>query len=354
MDLIKEIWKELKSLGFEGNIETFTQLYSWLRKIPLIHTVPTLKINKDKSWSSNLCSFSERVLVKAGSFGVPYLAYRETPDGNGDYVFIKTCPDFPKSLLLEAILQCTARSVLGYYGFPKAVSRVIDILQHPKDGFIFSVERSPGVSIFSDYLKSKIKWGNPCVENDKLVLSVISQVASYVYILESAIGFNHRDIKGTNVLMIADCAPYVKHVDINGHKWSLHASTRAILIDFGFACIGHPSGSSIVSAGEHLPEIDFCPKLGRDMFILLINLWNVEDFRESVTDATRDLFRRWLQGPVTNWADWLMSAVEEASKNLEGMYLLSNADHFTSKPCAPLNILRDIADTYPDLCVFTK
>jgi hypothetical protein len=109
-----------------------------------------------------------------------------------------------------------------------------------------------------------------------------------------------------------------------------------------------------VSAGEHLPEIDFCPKLGRDMFILLINLWNVEDFRESVTDATHDLFRRWLQGPITNWADWLMSAVEEASKNLEGMYLLSNADHFTSKPCAPLNMLRDIADTYPDLCVFTK
>jgi serine/threonine protein kinase len=354
MDLIKEIWKDLGSLGFEGKIDTFPLLYSWLRKIPLIHNVPLLKVNKDESWSCKKCTFSEWVKAESGTFGVPYLAYRETPDGQGDYVFVKTSPKHPKSLLLEAILQCTARSVLTYYGFPKVVPRVIDVYRHPDHGFVFSVERSPGVSIFSDYLKHKIKWERPCIENDKIILSVIAQVATYVYILETVIGFNHRDIKCTNVLMIADCAPYTKHMNIHGHSWSLYANTRAILIDFGFACIGHPSGSSIVSAGEHLPEIDFCPKLGRDMFILLVNLWNVAEFRGCVTDRTRKLFQRWLQGPETNWADWLISAVEETKKNIESMYLLSNSDGFISEPSAPLNILRDIAYTYPDLCVFDK
>lgn len=354
MDLIKEIWKDLNLLGFEGKIDSFPLFYSWLRKIQLIHAIPLIKVNKDKSWSSKNCTFSEWTTVKEGNFGVPYLAYRETPDGKGDYVFIKTSPKYPKSLLLEAILQCTARTILRYYGFPKAVPRVIDIYQHPEYGFVFSVERSPGVSIFSEYLKQKIKWDRSCVENDKIILSVIAQVATYVYILESVIGFNHRDIKCTNVLMIADCSPYFKKVNINEHSWCLYANTRALLIDFGFACIGHPSGSSIVSAGEHLPKIDFCPKMGRDMFILLVNLWNVEEFRSCVTEATRKLFKKWLQGPETNWAIWLLSAVEEAKKNLESMYLLSNSDGFISEPSAPLNILRDIADTYPDLCVFDK
>lgn len=354
MVLINEIWKDLYSLGFEGQIESFTTFYSWLRKISLIHRVPLLKVNKDKIWSSKACTFTERTEAMSGNFGTTYLTYRELSDGHGEYVFMKTSPQYPDSLLLEAILQTTARTILRHYGFPRAVPRVIDILRHPTNGFVFSVERSPGTTLFADYLKHRFKWGIPCVENDKMVLSVIAQVATFVYILEASIGFNHRDIKGTNVLMIAECVPYTKVVDIHGHSWSLYANTHAIMIDFGFACIGHPSGNSIVSAGEHLPKIDFCPKVGRDMFIMLVNLWNVELFRQSVTATTRELFRRWLQGTTTNWADWLVSAIEEAKKNLESMYLLSNSDGFTLEPSAPLNIIRDISELYPDICVFHK
>lgn len=351
MDLVGEIWKDLKSLGFSGSVRTFPDLFSWLRKIKLVHSIPHLRKINDTTYATADTKLSEFATVMNGKFGILFLVYHETVSSNG-YVYLKASPDYPNSLLLEGILQNMAHTTLRLYGFPTAVPRVLNIVKHPNYGIVFTVERIAQAQLFADYLKNGIQWGEPSETNDKLVLSVIAQVATYVAILEVNLGLNHRDLKSTNVLMIAPSNPWKHTILLDSYSWTLTANNHAILIDFGFSCIGKATGQTIVSAGEHLPTFDFCPKQGRDLFLLFSSLWNVEAFRNSVSEKMHGLFRKWLQDTTTtNWADWLATA---AQTNMASMYLLTNSDNFKSKHSAPIQVLSDISEVYPELIHFEK
>jgi serine/threonine protein kinase len=353
MDLINEIWKDLQSLEFSGSILTKSEFFSWLRKVRLLHTPTLLKriTNTVFSTPTNSVSLDTITTVMSGSFGTVYMVNRET-ENSSTTVFLKTSPKHPKSLFLEAILQSAAHSTLKVYGFPNAVPKVIDLFKHPNFGIVFTTERVPGAQLFADYLKHGLKWGIPSYENDKKIIGVFVQVATYLAILEYNLGLNHRDLKGTNVLMIAPSDPWRKTVEIGLHKWTLHCDQKAVLIDFGFSCIGRENGQTVVSAGEHLPTIDFCPKKGRDLFFFFATLWNIPAFRSSITPVTIALFRKWLRdNSATCWADWLITSVQS---NLESMLLLTNSDHFYSEPCNPINVLRDISAVYPDIVHLIK
>jgi serine/threonine protein kinase len=346
MDFVKEIWKDLQKLGFPGTVETFADLFKWLRKIHLVYEPPRLKKINKENFSVGPVTLSHFAIAMNGNFGTMY-AIERIANEKSEVAFLKSSPKHPNSLFLEAILQTIGHSVLSYYGFPRAVPRVLDLVRHPEYGIVFTVEKVHGGRLLSDYLKDHIQWGKSCQTNDKLVLTVIAQVASYMAILESTIGFNHRDLKGTNVLMIAPCEPYKQTILLDELQWTLSLNCQAVLVDFGFACIGKSDRQTIVSAGEHLPKIDFCPKEGRDLFFFFATLWNVPAFRASTTPAVTDLFHKWLQDTSRiNWADWLITS---ACNNLESMLLLTNASHFKSEPCSPLSVLRDITVLYPEI-----
>lgn len=348
MELLNEIWKDLQKLGFTGTVETFTDLFKWLRKIHLVYDPPKLKRLDKTSFLVGSVSLSHFTVAMSGNFGTMY-AIERLENKKAETVFLKSSPRYPNSLFLEAVLQNIAHTVLHYYGFPKAVPRILDLVRHPDYGIVFTVEKVHGGRLLSDYLKDHIQWGKSSKTNDKLVLSVIAQVATYLAVLESTISFNHRDLKGTNVLMIAPCEPYRQTIELEELKWSLFLNCQAVLVDFGFACIGKSDRQTIVSAGEHLPKIDFCPKEGRDLFFFFATLWNVPAFRASTTPAVTDLFHKWLQDTSkTNWADWLITS---AYNNLESMLLLTNASHFKSEPCSPLSVLKDISALYPEIVI---
>jgi serine/threonine protein kinase len=352
MDIIKEIWKELQSLGFTGSIKTLPELFSWLRKVKLIHSEPVLK-KKNESYSTGLVKLSEFSEPVIGKFGVLFLVLREKTGFETTLVFLKSTPSHPRALLIEGIIQSIAYTTLAMYGFPKAIPRVLDILKHPEYGTVITIERNPGAQLFSDYLKHEFHWNQIVEENDKLVLDIIAQVATYLAILEYNLGLNHRDLKGTNVLMIETSQKWNQTCSIDAYTWSINCKSRAILIDFGFACIGKlEGGQPVASAGEYLPTIDFCPKKGRDLFLLFASLWNVKAFRDSLTEKTKALFYKWLQDTsLTNWAEWLITS---AKSNLTSMYLLTNADHFKSEPSSPINVLMDISNTYPEIVQVQK
>ena len=371
MDLITEIWKDLQLLGISGSITTLSEFFTWLRKAQLLHTPPTLKKISNTVFSNPKNSVTLHILgnLMSGTFGTIYVVNREIENNTSSHsirrsssgstsgsfsdtttVFLKTSPKHPKSLFLEAILQSSAHSTLKVYGFENAVPCVLDLLKHPEYGIVFTTERVPGAQLFADYLKHGLKWGSPSTENDKKVLSVIAQVATYLAILESNIGLNHRDLKSTNVLMVTPSDSWKKSVSLGSHQWTLQCDQKAILIDFGFSCIGRENGQMVVSAGEHLPTIDFCPKKGRDLFYFFATLWNIPAFRASISPLTVTLFRKWLTDKsTTSWADWLKTSLQS---NLESMLLLTNSDQFSSEPCNPVNVLRDISTVYPDVVYF--
>ena len=348
MDVLEEIWADLTKLGFSEADRTLSSLHSWLRRIRLTHTLPVVSLTQT-GFRTKQVQFSGLMFAMKGKFGQAYCADRV--EGQTTQVcFIKTSPEYPQGLLLEGILQSIAHTVLRIYGFSKAVPKVLDMFQHPIHGIGLSLERQMGTKLFADWLEYGLQWGIPSVSNDRLFCEVLAQIATYMSILEHAIGMNHRDLKGTNVLMIAIDQPVHQTVTCGANKWKIHTQNQAIMIDFGFACMGKPDGTHVASAGEFLPELDFCPKEGRDCFLFLASVWNVEQFRKSMTPALGRLFHKWLQTTgETKWSDWLQTFTPT---NMESMYLLTSASHFRSEPCSPQNILKDISKLYPSIVEF--
>lgn len=349
MDIVGNILQEIQSLGFSGTFQTLPEFFSWLRKFPLLAQPKPLSLHGTDSYCHGSLRLTEFTPFMSGKFGVVYLVYRENDTDTG-YIFLKTSPNHPSALLIEGLLQAIAHRVLREYGFPKAIPRVLEIVKHPDYGIVLGLERNPGAQLLADYFKSQVQWGSPSIHNDHIVCSVLAQVATYLAILEATIGMNHRDLTGTNVLMVLPSQPIHQTVSVGAFQWTIHASQQAILIDFGFACIGKEDGQMIVSAGELLPQIDFCPKEGRDLFLFCASLWNIPIFRESLTPMCKSLFEIWLQDTSsTKWSKWLATS---SQTNLMGMYLLTNAGHFRSSTCDPLQVLADISKAYPTLVDF--
>ena len=349
MDFLQAIHHELINLGFSGTFSSLPEFFSWLRLFPLVAKPSTLFLTQENKYTDGTVQLSECTPYMSGKFGVVYHVYREKQQEAG-YCFLKTTPNHPSVLLLEGLLQSVAHAILKWYGFPNAVPRVLDIVKHPDYGIVLGLERTPGAQLLADYFKSQVQWGSPSIQNDHIVFSVLAQVATYLAILESTVGMNHRDLTGTNVLMVLPTQAIHQTVRVGAFEWTIHASQQAILIDFGFACIGKQNGQTVLSAGELMPQMDFCPKEGRDLFLFCASLWNVPIFRKSLTPTGQRLFETWLRDTSsTNWAKWLATS---SQTNLMGMYLLTSAEHFRSSTCDPLQVLVDISKAYPTLLQF--
>ena len=358
MSILDSMRRNLRDIGFSAEFTTQPELWSWLRRTPLTHTLPLLKVNDSlKLWTTPVgIKYTEFQSAMKGNYGTILLALREvSPFEDSEYCFLKMSETHSKTLLIEGILQTLAYSVLSCAGFPKAVPKVLDICSHPTKGTVLVLERIHGSQVLADYLSKYIQWGNPSDANDKILMSILAQVASYSAILEKELGMNHRDLKGTNVLMVVPSKEPMKlQTSLDAYQWSIISNHQTILIDFGFSCIGRPSGDTVVSAGEFLPKTDFCPKEGRDLFLFLASLWNLEFLRKSLTLKAKGLFQEWLHDNTqsTHWCDWLMNTGGTEEDSLLSMYLLTSSSGFASSSCSPLNVLKTIAMAYPEVCQF--
>lgn len=350
MSLVSELYKEVSYLGITGDCKTIQQYFSWLKKAPVLFVPEKLNYNKTtKQFAGKNKLFSDTIAITSGSFGTIQLSYLESPDYTG-YVFLKQSKKQQTSLIIEGLLQSSAHVVLKRYGFSYAIPRVLSIVSMPDSGITILLQRMPNAKLFADYLKNNFRWNQPCVENDTLILQIISQVASYIAILEYELGMNHRDLKSTNVLMITPVEPYSSSITLGPRTWRFTSTIQVNIIDFGFTCVGTPEGNSILSAGNYLPEIDFCPKEGRDLFLFFASLWAIPAFRESLSEKLRGLFEGWLQdSKQKSWADWLCLNEKD---NLMSMYLLCSSSEFSSPPCVPIRILQDIHMLAPSIVPF--
>ena len=174
MTLVTELGRELSTLGFSGSIKTLEELFSWLRHIKVTHIPKVLRI-KEHTWSIGPIHYTIIKESTSGKFGILYLANRldkQSPQTN-TYVYLKVSPKYPESLLLEGILQSIAHTTLKRYGFPMAVPRVFDIVKHPDDGYVLSIQRCPEAQLFADYLRTNLNWDSASILNDILILSLI-------------------------------------------------------------------------------------------------------------------------------------------------------------------------------------
>ena len=274
---------------------------------------------------------SEITFVKLRSYGKIYLVHYQGT-AREEYAFMKFKQLKQELLLREGLIQCLARSCLATYGFEYAVPRVHTFVRHSEWGLGLCLERIPGSHILSEYLQSHIQWNVPCIANDTLFLSVLVQLATYIAIFQGKYTILHGDLKSTNVLLLTPCPTFTKTITLEGNKtWTFSSSFKLTLIDFGFA--------KLHGKMAHTTE-------SRDLFFFLCTMWNIPQFRKSLTSKVIDQMHIWLKDDTTNWAKWLEFSTEE---NIHGMYLLTESSRFRNVSCRPFSILQDIYKLYPEL-----
>jgi serine/threonine protein kinase len=243
----------------------------------------------------------------------------------------------------EAVIQWLCHTSLAQQGLGAHCPRVLDLFS-TSTGFWFSMEPVYNAPILDTYLKALPHWGKPALENDIAVFKILCQIAMCCFVLNRSIGFNHRDLKPDNILVKMDMVKThtlsMDHVSIT--VWD---APTAVLIDFGFSCLG-PGKAPWIQAGDNvLSSFDWCPKVGRDMFMLLVFLLWRKDVRESLTPASVEFLKSSLHLTKERWSQMM-----NTHRNpIDWIYMLITDSGFQCPALDPLAWLQSCAASYPSV-----
>ena len=242
------------------------------------------------------------------------------------------------SLYREVVVQILVYHCLEYFNLKNIVPRVYDIITYKGD-VVFTMEVYKNSIIFSDYLHKSF---------DNFI-EILAQIALYMVPLQSVLYFNHRDLKSDNVLVIEEPIEHI--LSFNGKCYKVKAKAKAILVDFGFSCVGYEmGGDATINAGDVLPKIDPCPKEGRDIFQILTSLYSFQIFRDNLSPGLKTLFTKWLSIGRSLFTD---QAIIHAT-DPEWIYSITSATFFSAPTCSPTAILEDIAEHFPAIVAISS
>lgn len=259
---------------------------------------------------------------------------------NGVYVLMKRLKEKNnKRIYQEAILHTLAFHCLKYFHLTNSIPEIYDIVQLNNE-IIFTMQAFPEAITLSAFLVKHLKK-----DNFLCFIEILAQIALYMLPLQSVLYFNHRDLKSDNILV--DENKPIKHVLKFGTKTIIVQSrSRAILIDFGFSCVGYEiGGGNLLSGGPSLPPMDACPKDGRDIFHILSSLYSFEVFRRNLHPLITKLCKRWMNFDGTNYTGEIVQKAADET----WIYRITSGTCFSAPNCSPLMILADIAEHFPTI-----
>jgi len=242
----------------------------------------------------------------------------------------------------EAVIQWLVQKTLSANGLGDHCPKVYDIFSF-SNKLWFSMEPVYSAPMLDTYLKSLPNWTRPAPENGIILIKILAQIAMSCFVLEQTIGFNHRDLKPDNILVKVDS--FKPHV----LKWKdeleikIEASHTAILVDFGFSCLGPGTSPWIQSGDGVLPPFDACPKVGRDIFMILVFLLWRKDVRNSLTEKHLEFFKSSLHLTSGRLYEMMNSSPSE------WIYKLITERGFKCPALDPLVWLRLCANHFPDI-----
>lgn len=243
----------------------------------------------------------------------------------------------------EAVIQWLCNKSLTQYTLGSHCPQVFDVFNRGSTVW-FSMSPIYSAPILDAYVISLPLWGMPREENGIAVLKIISQIAMCCFVLERTIGFNHRDLKPDNILVKTD-AVKEHRLKWQGFDIIVASSPTAILVDFGFSCLG-PGKVPWIQAGDGvLPPLDPCPKVGRDIFMLLVFLLWRRDIRESLTDEHLAFLKSSLHLTRERWSQ-MMSMRRDP---IDWIYMLITEPDFKCPALDPYMWLQTCAAAYPQV-----
>jgi len=253
-------------------------------------------------------------------------------DGSGSVLCcVKVPHNAAFSLCPEAIIQWITSDILIRAGIHGAVPPVYDIFQYAGETR-FSMKFIKGVRSIEWILQSD----NP----EETLIQILAQVIFIMGYLEEQIHLDHRDLKGDNIWI--HTVPIDYTLTIGGRPWRIRSPFQVVILDFGFSCLGASDGNAIVSLSDGiLPEIDPCPKQGRDLFQLIASLWSIPEIRSKMGSSIQTDIEQLLSYKNKPYA-----ALVKKSSQTHWIYLLVSDPHFQYSLLHPLSLLRAFSIKY--------
>ena len=236
--------------------------------------------------------------IGKGSYGQIDAFYKRVPSGEEEVVAVKR-PRGSGTLLTEALVQWYLGKRLSFYGIPPCIPKVHDIFIYtPTNSIWFTMD------VFHPLLFSQ--W---CVRvlpsQPELFPMIMIQLSILLEVFQKDAHVDHRDLKVNNMLIVEEHTQFP--ILWKSKKSTITFPFRIIILDFGFACI-----NNTIDVKDGLPKLDVCPKEGRDMFQLLVSLWNIP------------ILRHCLEG---TWGDWVRNALRSAKGDGNAYIRLTQGKH---------------------------
>jgi hypothetical protein len=281
------------------------------------------------------CNITYKERVNHGSYGVIQRVLRASAATNNQILVCKKpTPDNHSSFILEAIVQWLARKTFEQFisAAADAVPQVHDIYTYG-DECRFTMDYVDGHSALEEIYRA----ANP----DLVFLQCMAQLSLLLGVLEETIHLDHRDLKMTNLWIRRRPISYT--ATVGGRQWTLTAPFQLVLLDFGFACIGDGAGKAIVNSGDVIPDIDPCPKDGRDIYQCILSLWSVAAVRERLSAGMQDVVKGWMEGSPKG------SLKMAESGSLGWTYMITSSPEFEYPPLHPARLLATLSASYGEV-----
>jgi len=325
---------------------------SWRGTLDTLSTVPQSKcaavddngLMRDYTGKLRSILQIEETVVDS-TFGKLVWAKRRLDSSPYKDVLVKR-PSSQRHTKQEAVIQWLCNKALTAADLSAHCPAVYDLFTY-KNSLWFSMAPIYNAPILDAYLKSLPTWRMKHIANGHTLFKIILQIAMCCHVLEQ-IGFNHRDLKPDNIL--------IKPEEVKAHTLvtqdytiTIQPSPTAILVDFGFSCLG-PGKTPWIQAGDDvLSSFDACPRIGRDIFMLLVFLLWQKDIRESLTDEHLDFLKSSLRLTTERWKQ-----MQRNSNPVEWIYTLITERGFECPALTPLTWIQTCATRFPELVSITN